>query len=74
MMGVKVGIGVGIPLSIIALLLGALLLMEKRSKQRQIGNKTFPWAGPSEMITTAPVSELEGATKPYELPLRSETE
>lgn len=32
-MGVKVGIGVGIPLGIMALLLGALLLMEKDPSQ-----------------------------------------
>lgn len=34
MMGVKVGTGVGIPLFVIALLLGVLLLLERRSKQK----------------------------------------
>ena len=60
--------------AIMALLLGALLLMEKRSKPRLIGSKTLPSAGPNEMNTSESVYELGGATEASELAAKEEIE
>lgn len=78
MMGVKVGTGVGIPLFVIALLLGTLLLLERRSKQRLIRQvNTAPMdAKIMEVVSPrapSPVYELGGSTNPAEMPSKQET-
>jgi hypothetical protein len=77
MMGVKVGTGVGIPLFVIALLLGVLLLFERRSKQKLIQQVNTAPADAKIMEAespraAAPVYELGGTTDPAEMPSKRE--
>lgn len=73
MMGVKVGTSVGIPLFVIALLLGVLLLFERRSKQKLIQQVSTVPADTKIMEAesprvTAPLYELGGTADPAEMP------
>lgn len=75
----KVGLGVGIPLLAITSLLGVLLLLERRSKQRLIQqvnnmpvNTDAKFVAGDSAGTAALVYELGGTAQPAEMPSKRE--
>lgn len=80
MMGVKVGIGVGVPLLVSALLLLVLWLLERKSRQKlsqQRISEAVPKRVENESLgmaaSIAPIYELVGQMEPSELPSKRGT-